>query len=126
MGEQMTIALPDQSSSEDFFLVRMLTDELESGLRLKTERMRNLDCGRRTIVMPAVRNPLVGAFWEKQEIPITGVDSVPGMSCARMKTRCSSQAATAVFGSRRQYSRLAREAASRNQRSQTKNCHRPS
>jgi hypothetical protein len=27
MDEQMTIALHDQSSSEDFFLPRMLTDE---------------------------------------------------------------------------------------------------
>ena len=48
LDEQVTIAVPDQPSSEDLFLARMLTDELGDrfGLHLKTERVRSLDGGR--------------------------------------------------------------------------------
>src|SRR4051812_41235837 len=64
LDEQVTIAVPDEPSSEDLFLARMLTDELGDrfGLHLKTERVRNVDGGRRTIVMGAVKNPLIAAY----------------------------------------------------------------
>jgi hypothetical protein len=64
LNEQVTIGVPDRPSSEDLFLARMLADELGDrfGLHLKTERMRNLDGGRPTIVIGVVTNPLVGKY----------------------------------------------------------------
>jgi hypothetical protein len=79
LDEQVMIAVPDQPSSEDLFLARMLTDELGDrfGLHLKTERVSNLDGGRRTIVMGAVRNPLVRGYCRTHAISISAEDPGP-------------------------------------------------
>src|SRR5437763_10385956 len=60
LDEQVTIAVPDQPSSEDLFLARIIVDELGDrfGIHLKTEHLTNLDGERRTIVIGAITNPL--------------------------------------------------------------------